>query len=322
MQQIASELARYGLLVVFVNVLLGEGGLPVPVLPILMIAGALAPGGADQLAGLIAAGVGGCLAADLAWYWCGKRRGGRVLGWLCKLSLSPDHCVRQTESMFARIGTLSLLFAKFLPGLSILSVAMAGITGMSPFLFLLLDTAGALLFVSVAILLGHAFRDSIADILDAIADTGRSGALLVLFLLGVYLLGRWWRRQAFIRRLRMDRITVAELRRLIEEGRKPLILDVRPKEIRLRDGTIPGAVPAGPEDLDAMVMAARGDREVVVYCACPNEASAALVVRRLKRAGITTIHPLLGGIDAWIDAGEPVDRPSPAPQPARLEASP
>jgi membrane protein DedA with SNARE-associated domain/rhodanese-related sulfurtransferase len=311
MQQIVSELARYGLLVVFVSVLLGEGGLPLPVLPILMVAGALAGPGGYQLIGLIAAGVIGCLAADLAWYWCGKRRGGRVLGWLCKLSLSPDHCVRQTESMFAKIGILSLLFAKFLPGLSILSVAMAGITGMAAPVFLLLDTAGALLFVTVAILLGHALRDSIADILDAIADTGRSGALLILILLGIYLLARWWRRQAFIRQLRMDRITVAELRRSIEEGRKPLILDARSKEVRLRDGAIPGAVPAGPEDLDAIVMAARGDREVVVYCACPNEASAALVARRLKQAGIKRVHPLRGGIDAWTAAGQPLERSRP-----------
>jgi rhodanese-related sulfurtransferase len=135
----------------------------------------------------------------------------------------------------------------------------------------------------------------------------------VLLLLSLYVLARWWRRRLFIRALRMDRITVAALRRAIEEGRNPLILDARPKEIRLRDGMIPGAVPAGPEDLDAIMTASRPDREVVVYCACPNEASAATVARRLKQAGVKTIHPLLGGIDAWIRAGAPLDRsPSPA----------
>jgi membrane protein DedA with SNARE-associated domain/rhodanese-related sulfurtransferase len=311
MEQISPELARYGLLVVFVNVLLAEGGLPVPALPILVVAGALTTGGADQLVMLMAAGAVGCLVADLAWYWCGKHYGGRVLGWLCKLSLSPDHCVHQTETMFSKVGKSSLLFAKFLPGLSTVSVAMAGISRMTPAVFLLLDAAGALLFVSVAILLGWAFRDSIDDTLKAIAATGRFGARLVLLLLCVYLLARWWRRRAFIRQLRMDRISVAELRRSIDEGRKPLILDVRPKEIRLREGTIPGAVPASPEDLDSIVLAARSSHEVVVYCACPNEASAAVVAKRLKQAGIKRVHPLLGGIDAWIAAGQPLERSPP-----------
>jgi len=306
MEQIASELERYGLLVVFANVLMGEGGLPVPVLPILMVAGALAPSSRDQLVGLIAAGVAGCLAADVAWYWCGKRYGGRVLGWLCKLSLSPDRCVHQTETMFLKIGESSLLFAKFLPGLATVSVAMAGVTRMPAPVFLPLDAAGALLFVTVAILLGWALRDSIADILKAIGDTGRFGALLVPLLLCIYLLVRWWRRRAVLRQLRMDRMTVAELCRSIAEGRKPLILDVRPKEARLRDGTIPGAVAADPEHLDSLMLAARPDREIVVYCACPNEASAALLARRLKQTGIKSVRPLLGGIDAWVRAGQPL----------------
>jgi rhodanese-related sulfurtransferase len=53
--------------------------------------------------------------------------------------------------------------------------------------------------------------------------------------------------------------------------------------------------------------ASRAGREVVVYCACPNEASAAIVAKRLKQAGLQTIHPLLGGIDAWIAAGLPLE---------------
>jgi membrane protein DedA with SNARE-associated domain/rhodanese-related sulfurtransferase len=307
MEHIASELERYGLLFVFVNVLLGECGLPLPLFPILLGAGALAPGG-DRLLALIAAGVGGFLTADLAWYWCGNRYGGRVLGWLCKLSLSPDRCVHQTETMFLRIGKSSLLFAKFLPALSTLSVAMAGASRMPALTFVLLDAIGALLFAGFALGLGWAFRDSIADILRAIADTGKAGLTGVLALFLLYLLVRWWRRHSFIRTLRMDRITVAELARLIEDGRNPLILDARPREIRLRDGVIPGAAAAEPEDGASIMAAARGDREVVVYCACPNEASAATVAKRLQRAGIKKVHPLLGGVEAWLAAGQPLER--------------
>jgi rhodanese-related sulfurtransferase len=122
------------------------------------------------------------------------------------------------------------------------------------------------------------------------------------------LLARWRRRQTLIRQFRMDRITVDELRGLIDEGRKPLILDARPKEIRMQEGIIPGAVPANLEDIDPIVTKYSYEREIVVYCACPNEVSAAAAARRLKRAGFKTIRPLLGGIDAWIQAGQPLER--------------
>jgi membrane protein DedA with SNARE-associated domain/rhodanese-related sulfurtransferase len=308
MEQFAAEIQRYGLWVVFLNVLLAESGLPLPAFPILVVAGALAASGGGALIGLISAGVAACLIADLAWYWCGQRSGGRVLGWLCRMSLSPDRCVRQTETMFLKVGKSSLLFAKFLPALSTVSVAMAGVSRMPLALFVVLDAVGALIFVSVALLLGWAFQDSIADLLKAMADAGKIGMLGLLVLLCLYLLMRWWRRRLFMRQLRMDRITVAELRRAIEDGRNPLILDARPKEIRLRDGMIPRAMPAAPEDIDAIMTAARPARTVVVYCACPNEASAATVAKRLQQAGLKTIHPLLGGIDAWIAAGLPLDR--------------
>jgi membrane protein DedA with SNARE-associated domain/rhodanese-related sulfurtransferase len=319
MEQFTSEIERYGLWVVFVNVLLAESGLPLPAFPILVVAGALATRGGDTLGGLIAAGVGGCLIADLAWYWCGQRRGGRVLGWLCRMSLSPDRCVRQTETMFLKIGKSSLLFAKFLPALSTMSVAMAGVSRMPLSLFLLLDAVGALLFVSVALLLGWAFQDSIADLLKTIADAGKVGVLAVLLVLSLYMLVRWSRRRLFIRRLRMDRVTVAELRRAIEEGRNPLILDARPKEIRVRDGMIPGAMPVSSGDFDSIMTACAPGREAVVYCACPNEASAAIVAKRLKHAGLKTIHPLLGGIDAWIAAGLPLQRSPSLGSPLRID---
>jgi membrane protein DedA with SNARE-associated domain/rhodanese-related sulfurtransferase len=312
MEHVASDMGSYGLVFVFINVLLAELGLPLPLFPILLAAGALATGGGDRLLALIAAGVGGFLTADLAWYWCGKRFGGRVLGWLCKLSLSPDACVRQTETMFLKIGKSSLLFAKFFPALSTLSVAMAGASRIAALPFLLLDATGAFLFMSFALGLGWVFRDQVADILKAAADTGKTGLLGILLLFCLYLLSRWWRRRSFIRALRMDRISVDELHRLIEDGRNPLILDARPKEIGVRDGIIPGSVPADVEDLGSIVTAARHDRDVVVYCACPNEASAAAIAKRLKHAGLRRIHPLFGGIDAWTRAGLPLQHlPSP-----------
>jgi membrane protein DedA with SNARE-associated domain/rhodanese-related sulfurtransferase len=308
MQQVASDIERYGLLVVFLNVLLAEGGVPLPAFPILMTAAALVAQSRHQVPQIILAGVGGALIADLAWYWSGKRYGRRVLGLLCKMSLSPDFCVRQTETVFLRVGPWSLLFAKFFPGLSTVSVAMAGVTGMSLPTFVLLNAIGALLFVGIAVAMGVIFQDAIADILLRLAEIGKYGGLSVLAVLGLYLLARWWRRQAFIRQLRVDRITVDELRGLISKGHEPLILDARPKEIRERDGIIPGAISANSKDIDPIVMTLSHDLAVVVYCACPNEVSAAIAAKHLKQAGFKNIRPLLGGIDAWVGAGQPLER--------------
>jgi membrane protein DedA with SNARE-associated domain len=213
MLHIISDIDRYGLLIVFLSVLLAEFGVPLPAFPILVTAGAFVTKGRYQVIELISAGVGGCLIADLFLYWSGKRFGGRVLGLLCKMSLSPNFCVHQAETLFLKIGKWSLLFVKFLPALSTISVAMAGITGMAAATFLLLNGIGALLFVIPAVLAGWLFRDTIIDVLDAISDTGEFGLLSAVLVLCLYVLARWWRRRGFTRHLRMDRSTVVELRR-------------------------------------------------------------------------------------------------------------
>jgi len=217
--------------------------------------------------------------------------------------MSPDSCVRQTESLFAKFGVWSLLFAKFFPGMTNITVALAGVTKTPTLLFLLLDMIGAALFVGVPIGLGWLFRDAIADILATIANLGLIGIVLLLIALGLYLGVRWWQRHTFIKQLKMDRISIDQLIKLIDGGADPLILDVRPAEVRQQEGIIPGAVPAHPADAGTALKGFSRDREVVVYCSCPNEASAAVACLHLRRAGFTKIRPLAGGTDAWVQAG-------------------
>ena len=185
------------------------------------------------------------LIADLAQYWCGRHYGRQFLGLLCRVSFSPDFCVRRTEEVFARVGPWLLILAKFLPGLSLISVAMAGVNQMSVLAFVLLDLVGAIMFVGAVVALGVIFQKVITSLLSALVAFGALGVLAVLVAIGLYVLTRkWWQRRLFIRQLRMDRITVAELSKLIGDGQTLLILDVRAKEIRMHDGIIPGAVSA------------------------------------------------------------------------------
>jgi membrane protein DedA with SNARE-associated domain/rhodanese-related sulfurtransferase len=296
-------LERYGLLVVFINLLLTEGGLPLPAYPTLATAAAMMDGGNYRAPELVATAVCASLVADIAWFWNGRRNGRRILRALCKLSMSPDSCVRQTESLFAKFGVWSLLFAKFFPGMTNITVALAGVTKTPPIVFLLLDAVGALAFVGVPITLGWLFRDAIADILATMADLGTIGVLAVAAALALYVSVKWWQRRLFIRQLRMDRITIDQLIHLIDNGKDPLILDVRPPEVRRQEGIIPGALPAHPADAGHALKGYPRDREVVVYCSCPNEASAAVACLHLRRAGFTKIRPLAGGTDAWVQAG-------------------
>jgi len=297
---------RYGLLVVFINLLLTEGGLPIPAYPTLATAGAMMGATSLGTTELVGTALGASLLADIAWFWNGRRNGRRILRALCRLSMSPDSCVRQTESLFAKFGVWSLLFAKFFPGMTNITVALAGVTKVPPALFLLLDVIGALLFVGVPIGLGWLFRDAIADMLATLANLGLIGAGALAGALGLYVGIKWWQRRAFVRQLMMDRIGIDQLLELIDGGHDPLILDVRPPDVRRQEGIIPGALPAHPADAGLALEGYSRDREVVVYCSCPNEASAAVACLHLKRAGFSKIRPLAGGTEAWVSAGRPL----------------
>ena len=316
MEQVVNVVGQHGPLILFLSVLLARAGLPLPLVPILMTAGALAGQNPIQLTEVILASTGGSLLGELCLYWLGLRYGQQFLGVLCRMSLSPDFCVRQTEMMFTKLGAWSQLFAKFLPGLSPISVAMAGVTNISLLPFVLLNGVGALLFASLFVALGVIFRNAITSVLATLTEFGSLGVLAVPTGLAMYLLFKWWRRRLFIRQLRMDRITVSELRQLIDDGRELVILDVRPKHIRAQDGMIPGAISAHPTDIDPIVKSYARDAEIIVYCACPNEELAATAANHLKQAGFKKIRPLLGGIEAWVQAGHPIE-----PAEARREAA-
>ena len=182
-------------------------------------------------------------------------------------------------------------------------------TGVFLPIFLALDAIGGALYFAVPIVLGRVFHNAVAAVLATLIQLGKLGIVAIVGALGVYLLVRWIERRLFIRRLRMDRISVDELADMIDGGKSPVILDVRPSDARQRDGVIPGAIAAHPSDIESVLKSHPRDVEVIIYCACPNEATAAIAALHLKRAGYRKIRPLLGGIDAWAGAGRPIEIP-------------
>jgi len=307
MQEASQIIEQYGLWVVFVSVLLDKAGLPLPSYPILIVAGALSASGGVPIAAVLAGAVSGAMIADLLWYGAGAKFGRRALGIVCKISISPDSCVRQTETVFARSGPWSLLFVKFIPGLRYVSIVLSGITRVRLTLFLLLDGIGNAIYFLVPLLLGFLFHDALEAVMATLIQLGAYGIALIVTLLALYVTVRWIERQNFSRRLKMNRISVEELVSLIDSGERPIIVDVRSADTRHRDGMIPGALAGGVSEIETSMVDTSRDAEIVVYCSCPNEASAAVAALHLKRAGFTRIRPLLGGIDAWVKAGRPIE---------------
>ena len=309
MHHLPAAIQDFSLLIVWSSVLVNAGGLPLRAYPVLMMAGALSAAQGPSLGRVLFAAVTAALIADLGWYLAGVRVGRRLLAFFCKISVSPDSCVRQSESRFTRIGPLTLLFAKFVPGLGTIAIVLSGVVGVSVPLFLLLDAVGIAIYFGLPVVLGFVFHDAIETFLLAFARLGKYGLLLLILGVALYVLARWIQRQRFIRKLRMDRISVDELTTMIEKGEMPIIFDVRAADERLREGIIPGSIAAPASALGTILASYTTDVEVVIYCSCPNEASAATAARHLQRAGFTRIRPLLGGIDAWTQAGHTLEVP-------------
>ena len=308
MHYLISLLEQYGLSFVFVHVLAEQAGVPLPAYPTLIVAGALITHTNYGVAELLLAAVAASLIADIGWYLAGSRLGRPVLRTLCRISLTPDSCVRQTESIYIRWGAPSLLVAKFIPGFAAVATALAGSLRTPLWLFLLFDGLGALLWAALAVTLGIVFQNAVSDVIEVLEQLGKWGLLAVITAFALVIALKWWQRRRFYRQLRMARISVEELRELLDRGELPVILDVRSPLLQSQDGRIPGAISINAQTLAETRPELSASGEVIVYCACPNEASAALIAKRLIEQGYSRVRPLQGGIDAWVAAGYAIER--------------
>jgi len=308
MQALITLIEQYGLLLVFVNVLLLQLGLPLPAYPTLIVIGSMAAAGYYAPVEVVLVAVAASVIADLTWYAAGVRAGRRVLGLMCRLSLSPDHCVRRSESIYERYGPPSLLVAKFIPGFAAIATAMAGIVHTRLAVFVLFEAIGAALWSGVGVALGWIFRDAVADVIATLEDAGRWGLILAAAALLLFVAGKAWQRFAFIRQLRMPRASVDELLALLRGGSPPLLLDVRLAASHA-EGHIPGARWLDSKSVPQSLAKLPAADEVIVYCACPNDATAVMVAKQLRGLGFRRVRPLRGGIDAWLAAGQVLDAP-------------
>ena len=299
---------RHGTAVLFAAVFVEQMGIPLPAAPWLLAAGALAAAGkTNGLLALSAAALGSVL-ADLIWFYLGRYQGHRVLNLLCRISLEPDTCVRRTEDLFGRYGMRGVIAAKFIPGLSTLAPPLAGISGVGAPRFVFFDGLGSLLYVGSFLLVGATLSHQLEPVIAALSSLGSSALAVVAGLVLLYLGYKHYQRQRLLKELRTARITVDELHQKLETGEHPIILDLRSRAELTRDPSlIRGARHMTMDELKLGLGEIPRDRDIILYCSCPNEISSARMALFLHRNGILRVRPLLGGLEAWSERNYPVE---------------
>ena len=315
---------RYSYSILFLWVLVEQLGVPVPSIPVLLTAGTLSAthrvNGPLSLLAVLAA----CALADSSWYYLGRRYGNSVLKLLCRLSFEAATCVSKTESYFTKRGAATLLFAKFVPGLSTLAAPIAGQTGMPYPRFVAYDLAGSLIWALAYLLAGRFFGDLAKRSTMFFSMLGHFAVIIFVLMVLALMAHKVWKQRSFLSSVRELRLEPAELLQMIEMADRqgnipPFIVDLRhPLDYLPDPRVLPHTVRVSPADLTAHQSLLPRDRDVILYCTCPSEETSAKVALQLHKFGINRVRPLRGGFEGWRDAGYPLLDYTPPPEAVAL----
>ena len=267
MEEMSGLLAQYGLVLVFVNVLIHQAGVPLTAAPLLVVTGALVQQGQIPLASLLAVAVAGSLLGDIPWYFAGRRYGYPILNTLCRVAIEPDSCVKQTENIFERWGARSLLVAKFIPGFSTVAPPLAGTMRLGLGAFIAYSAGGAALWAGTAIGAGMLFHAEVDRAIAWLESSGPGALAAIVAVVLLYAAIKWIQRWMLIRVLRAARMPVESLKELMRGEVPPVILDVRSALARrIEPRRIPGAILIDIDDPQRHLAGVAPEREIVVYC--------------------------------------------------------
>jgi len=303
---------QYAYIILFVWVLLEMLGLPIPSVPVLLTAGTVSA--THRISGSLAllAVLAACMIGDTFWFYLGRRYGHAVLKLLCRFSFEANTCVVKTERYFERRGATTLLFAKFVPGLSTVAAPIAGQTGMPYPRFFLYDIVGSLVWALAYLLAGFFFGDIAKRSAPFFALLGHFAVAIFFIMVFALMFRRFYKQRAFLKGVRQSRLEPAELLKMIEMAETqghipPFIVDLRhPLDYLPDPRVLPGAVRVSPTELTSHHAVLPRDRDLILYCTCPSEETSGKVALQLHKLGINRVRPLRGGFDAWRAAGYPL----------------
>jgi len=306
-------LVHHAYAVLFLWVLIEQGGLPVPSVPLMLAAGTMSAAHRLHVAYALPMVMLACLISDSAWYFLGQRYGSKILNILCKFSMEAATCVSKTQGTVTKRGAVTLLFAKWVPGLSTMAAPIAGQAEIPYSKFVFYDMAGTLMWASAWLFAGRFFGDLAKRSTEFFGTLSHFAVLLVVLMVVAWQVYRLVKRQQFVSELRGLRLEPAQLLAMMDDARKagedqPFIVDLRhPLDVLTDPLVLPGALRIGPEDLKLRKAMIPLDRDIVLYCTCPSEETSAKVALELRRMGVRRVRPLRGGLQGWKDAGYPLD---------------
>jgi membrane protein DedA with SNARE-associated domain/rhodanese-related sulfurtransferase len=292
-------LQEYGVLIVFGVVLVEQIGLPIPAFPILIVAGAMSVDGDTHWPSVLAVSMVACLISDFFWFRAGRYYGKRILKLLCRISLSPDYCVSQTEDNFNRWGPKALIVAKFIPGFNTIAPPLAGAMGTRTSTFIGFSVLGGLVWSGVGIGIGAFFHTSVDQVLDILSTMGTTALIVLVILLLLFVSFKYVERKRFHQSVEIERITIDDFKQMLEQGKEPILVDARSVTAQMLDPAVPGALLFNGGDLNEEIVALDKGRHIIVYCSCPNDVTAAHVAKGLIGQGYHQARPLHGGLEAW-----------------------
>jgi len=305
----SSAVSTWGGAVVFLNVLMTRLGVPIPAVPVLLFAGSAIAAGTLSFWPILGAAVLAALMGDGTWFTAGRLYGRKLIAALGRLSPAVYPKVNKARSLFERFGVPLVSISKFVPGLALVTPPLMGTTAVDARIYAAWDFAGVLAWASFWLLGGAAAERQLHMLLEFVKARGGTVIDVLLAAALIYLAFRLQQRRRERRRFeeaasRADPLAVDGAGRRIAP---PKVLDARPQALSLEaPRRIPGALaldPHSPEQIDGALRA----HDTVIYCICPDSATAVDITRHMRHKGYTRIRALRGGLDAWQRRGFPVE---------------
>jgi membrane protein DedA with SNARE-associated domain len=249
--------------ILLASALLERVGLPLFLSPVLVGAGALAATGQMRLDLGFWVALISCIIGDALWFEMGRKRGDKVLTTLCRISFEPDTCVRKSKVFLEKGASRTIFFAKWLPGVSHIIPAVAGLGGVSRRQFAVANTLGTAAYILVLMLAGYLPVEHIRVVPRVGSLVFEAGLLLVVGNVIV----KYIQRRRFFEQLYESRISPQDLREMMEAGAQIVIVDLRhPLDSVADPRIIPGAIRMLPDDVTEKASTLPADQDIVLYC--------------------------------------------------------
>ncbi|HTC47679.1 MAG TPA: VTT domain-containing protein [Candidatus Aquilonibacter sp.] len=262
-------MASHGYALTFGLLLVEAMGLPFPAAIALVAAGAAVAAHALWGPYVLLAAVAALLLGDTVEFWLGRKMGWLLLGFLCRVSINPETCILRSAESFYKRGKITLVIAKFIPGVNTMAAPLAGSMKMRFGQFLRLDFAGALLYALTYLIVGYLSRDFLAAVLRGFHAAGKAMEAVVIVTLLVYGLYRvvQYRKNKAYRVV--PRVQVEELARRLasNDASRVVIVDVRSHGYYdSGSARIKNSIRIEPNNLEEEIKTLPKDKDIYLYC--------------------------------------------------------